>query len=369
MRFRKKAKLFPGVYLNFSKSGISTTIEVPGASINIGSKGAYLNTGIPGTGIYNRQRIDIETEDRTPEPTPTPTEQPFNIPIPVDAKKIKSQKAEATTSKGLGELKKTLIACYGERRLLVDEIKSQKRKLGWAIFLLDLSYIIIVGFFVKWFKENRNEAKEYLLNLEDQLKNCYINLDLKIYPELEKKYENLRSSFKQLSQCNKIWDITSVASVDRYTTRSAASTSITREQVKFGFRELDILRSKYNAMYLQNANGGDMFFYPAFIAIVEGKNFGLVDVRDIEFDCVAHRFVEEERVPSDAKIVDRTWAKVNKNGSPDRRFKDNYEIPICKYGELEMKSNTGLYEAYTFSNYQAFEDFANKLDNYKASMK
>lgn len=369
MRFRRKAKLFPGVYLNFSKSGISTTIGVPGASINIGSKGAYLNTGIPGTGIYNRQRIDVGTDDRAPEPAPTPIEQPFNIPISSDAKEIKSHKAETTTSEGLGELKKTLVDCYGERRELVDEIKSQKSKLGWANFLLGLSYVIIVGFFVKWFKENRNEAKEYLLNLEHQLKNCYVNLDLKIDPELEKRYENLRSSFEQLSQCNKIWDMTSIASVDRYTTRSAASTSITRQLVKFGFRELDILRSKYNAMYLQNANGGDMYFYPAFIAIVEGKNFGIVDIRDIEFDCVAQRFVEEERVPSDAKIVDRTWAKVNKNGSPDRRFKDNYEIPICQYGELEMKSNTGLHEAYAFSNYQAFEGFANKLDNYKTSMK
>lgn len=53
MRFRRKAKLFPGVYLNFSKSGISTTIGVPGASINLGKQGTYLNTGIPGTGLYD----------------------------------------------------------------------------------------------------------------------------------------------------------------------------------------------------------------------------------------------------------------------------------------------------------------------------
>jgi len=58
MRFRRRAKLFPGVYLNFSKTGISTTIGVRGASINIGNKGTYLNTGIPGTGLYDRQRID-----------------------------------------------------------------------------------------------------------------------------------------------------------------------------------------------------------------------------------------------------------------------------------------------------------------------
>lgn len=369
MRFRRRAKLFPGVYLNFSKSGISTTIGVPGASINIGTKGTYLNTGIPGTGLYNRERIGSGSGKQTHEPKPIQDEQPINFQIPDDAKEIKSQKVETTTSDGLGNLKKTLVDCYRERQELSDEIKSEKRKLPWANFMLGLSYVFIIGFFVKWFKRNRNEAKEYLLDLEAQLKNCYVNLDLKIDHELQERYHHLRNSFEKLSLCHKIWDMTSIASVDRFSTRSAASVSITREQVKFGFRKLDVVRSKFDAMYLQNANGGDMYFYPAFIAIVEGKNFGLVDIRDIDFHFVQQRFVEEEQVPSDAKIVDRTWAKVNKNGTQDKRFKDNYEIPVCQYGKLEMKSNTGLHEAYAFSNYQAFEDFANKLDDYKTSMK
>ena len=55
--FRRRVRLLPGVTLNFSKSGISTTIGPKGASINLGKKGAYRNLGLPGTGIYSRQRI------------------------------------------------------------------------------------------------------------------------------------------------------------------------------------------------------------------------------------------------------------------------------------------------------------------------
>ncbi|MCC8067696.1 MAG: DUF4236 domain-containing protein [Clostridiales bacterium] len=55
--YRKRVKLMPGVTLNFSKSGMSTTIGGKVASVNIGKKGTYLNTGIPGTGIYCRQKI------------------------------------------------------------------------------------------------------------------------------------------------------------------------------------------------------------------------------------------------------------------------------------------------------------------------
>ena len=56
-RYRKRIKIAPGIHLNVSKSGISTTIGPRGASVNFGKNGTYVNTGIPGTGLYNRQKI------------------------------------------------------------------------------------------------------------------------------------------------------------------------------------------------------------------------------------------------------------------------------------------------------------------------
>ena len=55
--YRKRVTVAPGVKLNISKKGVSTTFGVRGASINVGEKGVYLNTGIPGTGFYRRQKI------------------------------------------------------------------------------------------------------------------------------------------------------------------------------------------------------------------------------------------------------------------------------------------------------------------------
>lgn len=49
-RFRKSVQLFPGVRLNFSRSGVSTTIGVRGAGVTIGPRGTYANVGLPGTG-------------------------------------------------------------------------------------------------------------------------------------------------------------------------------------------------------------------------------------------------------------------------------------------------------------------------------
>ena len=59
MRFRKSIKVTKGVKLNLSKTGASFTLGsgLP-VSLNVGNKGAYLNWSIPGTGVYDRVRLD-----------------------------------------------------------------------------------------------------------------------------------------------------------------------------------------------------------------------------------------------------------------------------------------------------------------------
>ena len=56
------------------------------------------------------------------------------------------------------------------------------------------------------------------------------------------------------------------------------------------------------------------------------------------------RFIEKEGVPSDAKVVGRTWQYVNKNGGPDRRFNNNRKLPIALYEEIHFASASGLNE-------------------------
>ena len=55
--FRKRIKIAPGVNLNLSKGGISTSFGVKGASVSVGKRGVYINNGLPGTGIYKRTKI------------------------------------------------------------------------------------------------------------------------------------------------------------------------------------------------------------------------------------------------------------------------------------------------------------------------
>ena len=55
--YRKRIKIAPGIHLNLSKGGVSTSIGPKGAKISIGKNGTYLNTSVPGSGLYSRQKI------------------------------------------------------------------------------------------------------------------------------------------------------------------------------------------------------------------------------------------------------------------------------------------------------------------------
>lgn len=51
LRFRKRIKILPGVHINLSRSGVSTSFGVRGASITKGHGQTRTNLGIPGSGI------------------------------------------------------------------------------------------------------------------------------------------------------------------------------------------------------------------------------------------------------------------------------------------------------------------------------
>jgi hypothetical protein len=50
-RFQRRLKILPGISLNISKSGISTSIGTRGAKVTLGHGKVRTTVGIPGTGI------------------------------------------------------------------------------------------------------------------------------------------------------------------------------------------------------------------------------------------------------------------------------------------------------------------------------
>ncbi len=74
IRFRRTLKVAPGVKLNFSKSGISTTVGPKGFHFTFGKRGVRRTVSIPGTGVSevdyvkkNETEAQKEGEERKEE--------------------------------------------------------------------------------------------------------------------------------------------------------------------------------------------------------------------------------------------------------------------------------------------------------------
>jgi len=69
-RIRKSFKIAPGIRLNVSKSGLSTSIGGKGATVNLSKRGTKVTNSIPGTGISISKLYGGGKTAKTPNAAP-----------------------------------------------------------------------------------------------------------------------------------------------------------------------------------------------------------------------------------------------------------------------------------------------------------
>ena len=361
--YRKRIKIIPRVHLNFSKSGISTSIGVRGASVTFSNSGTYLNTGIPGTGLYNRQKLSNSND--------TPVDSVYTSPLDDN---IFSADVQEITSQDMQGIKEAIIAAHEQRLDLKRDLAKINLSTTVSYLSLAFSCILIFGLFNKKVRDNIKASirtkKDVAQKVKEQINNSYVGLEIDFDPDIGQKYLKVVDSFKILCTSHRIWDVVSAHYQDRVVARSSASTIVRKTEVKFGTKSISDIKMKYESLLFKNANGADLYFYPSFIVMYSSsKKFAVIGLDEIEFSHSFVRFTETGSVPSDSKIIDRTWAKVNKNGTPDKRFKGNYQIPVVRYGEITLRTATGLHEEYEFSNYEYCSEFGEAFKDYQSIIK
>ncbi|MBB6271233.1 hypothetical protein HDF26_001660 [Pedobacter cryoconitis] len=324
--FHKQIKLIPGVHMNLSKSGLS--IIIGAEAIN---------------NLY--------------EPSGT-----INPVFSTDVHPIKTP--------GIPGVKEAVILSRQQRKELRNDLLSTQTSLRISQFKLIISHLLLYGFIIRTIPEHLKTdiktQRETIKQISEEIENCYVSLDINFEPEIRIKYDQLVNAFKKLMSSHQIWHITNTHFQDRVAARSSASTTVDKKNVKFFFRSLPDIRSDFQALYFQTTNGADLYFYPGFIVIQSsGLDFEIISIEEINLQQSSIRFTEAGAVPPDSKIIGTTWFKVNKNGTPDRRFNDNYQIPIVQYGELRLLTNNRFNAEFELSNYESTEQFSSIFKEYQ----
>lgn len=356
LKFRKRITVFPWFRLNFSKSWISSTLWVKGLNVNFNKTWNYLNLWQPWSGIYDRIKIWWNAESNKWD-----TADEINSDnIWFLENEIKSLDVWKMSDEIWEQIKSDIRDSYKQKR----QLKKDMLIVRFKVLFLWVLYYLCFWFLLKQYKDYFNESKNLLKELLNVYNNISINLDFNFDSESEILFNDLKDSFNSLLKVNKIWDITSTKQNDWISDRSWASSLLTRSLTWINGSELDFIKTDEKAFKFINKNGGDIFIYPWYVIINKWVNLDIFDIRKLNINYYRNRFIEEEKVCKDSIVLDYTWKYVNKTWTPDKRFSNNFQIPIVEYWNILFESDTWMCEEFCFSSSDLLMNFWEKLDNY-----
>lgn len=175
-----------------------------------------------------------------------------------------------------------------------------------------------------------------------------------------KVYQEFGRHFKSFAASSRVWQYLNAQQVSDYKRNAGAGKLIKRTPVG-GIAQhhapLPYFETNVTIPYVK-LNRLELFFLPERLLIRRGNTFAAVFYKNLRISGSTTRFIEDEGVPYDAQVVDKTWRFVNKSGGPDRRFNNNRQLPICAYSEYTLRSDSGIYEVITTSKTGAMDGLA-----------
>lgn len=341
---------------NLSKSGIGVSGGIAGLRLGTGPRGHYIHMGRGG--LYFRKSLNIPRTQATPcaeKPRSSPSPQPFgqvSDPTVGPMVEIESASVAAMTDSTSADLLREL---------------NEKRKLGRFTPVSVAAGAIVIA--IAWW--NGAPAWVTLLAVslagagvwwssqKDQLRKTTVVL-YELDPDAESRYEALYGAARLLAGCRSLWHIEGQGQVRDRKYHAGASAVVKRSDTRLTVGTPPFMRCNVEVPLLA-VGRQTLAFMPDRLLVFEAAAVGAVSYGDLRMAVSATRFIEDGAPPSDATVVDRTWRYVNKSGGPDKRFKDNRELPICAYEEIHFSSPTGLNEVVQASKRGVGEPLAQAL--------
>lgn len=180
----------------------------------------------------------------------------------------------------------------------------------------------------------------------------------------QKKFDALNEFLVELGNNKRLWQIGSSIKVYNTKYNAGAGNNVSRTRISIVKRMPWYIKHNID-VYCLNLKNEKIFFTPDRMLIF--KNMGGVGCRrynDMVAGFSTTNFVETEMVPRDAEIVRYTWRYVNKSGGPDKRFNNNRQIPVCKYGEISLESEDGINILLECSNHNLMYSIQDKFKEF-----
>ena len=344
-RYRKSINLGGGFRINLSKSGVGYSWGTKGYRITKTAKGTTRRTySIPGTGLsYTEEsggRSNRQTGNRNTNRAPSqPAYQSLNVS---DERVIES--ADISQFK---QVEQGNVSSAVERVI----------RLNWIGTILLWGTLLAFGNPVFWLLPVAGVILKVVARTSGRI-------DLEYSFDAEKEEEHLRrmDAWQLLVEGDKEWQILTEQQNTNIRNHAGATRSLKRDECKITKGHPFYIKTNVDTIQVVLHNKESLIILPDKVLFVRKRKVGAIDYTDFIINVSSTRFVESDPVPKDAQIVGQTWQYVNKNGTPDRRHKDNKQFPVCMYGQITLRSASGLNVELHISNLQNALDFAELIN-------
>lgn len=350
---RKSLSVGP-LRFNLSKSGIGVSAGIKGFRVGAIPRGNYVHMGRGG--LY--YRATLPGSQKTHQFKNELNEPWENIPI------LNQQTHESLKEIESGSV---LNMTDSSSASLLEEINGKLRKIrirpivatisiigvlviinaGGPALLSVLAFLVGLGITIfTFYRDQLSKSVVLFYDLEDNI---------------EKAYQALHDAFEEISRCSKIWHIEAEGQVKDWKRHSGANSVVQRKAISLKKKLPPYLKTNI-AVPMIPIGRQALYFFPDRLLVFDKSTVGAVSYDTLEINLGQTRFIESGTVPGDANVVDHTWKYVNKKGGPDKRFKDNRELPIALYEDVYFKSNSGLNELIQLSRLNSASKFKEAIE-------
>lgn len=313
---RKTVKAGP-FRVGLSRSGIGISTGVPGLRVGAGPRGSYIRVGAHG--VYYRQTLSQpKGRSRTVARLSPPQYPPRALP----GDEVLLQDVTGATTVELADASPSELITH------LNEA-ARYRSLLLLVILLCLPVVTI--------------PLAVVLRAKDKARRTVV-----VFYEVEgssaARFQDLVDSFVAMEQCAAHWHVTAqgaVVSTRQYKINAGASSLLNRDRGRTNLAGPPVFASNIAVPSL-HASKRSVYFLPDRVLVRDGHYYADMPYQHCRITGAATRFIETGQVPADAEQVGTTWKYVNKKGGPDRRYKNNPQLPIMRYGELTLTAPQGF---------------------------
>ncbi len=338
-RIRKSIKAGPFRF-NLSGSGVGVSVGIPGLRVGTGPRGNYVHVG--GSGLYYRATLPSR-----PRPSPGP-----NVPPPRQAPPQPAGRGPERFERI--ESADVLAMTDASASGLLDQIRAAETRTTMAplagIVAVFTVMLLLAGEAPGWLAVAAaliGAGAGAWLHVRDLAgRNVVLFYDLE--PDARAAYEDVHVAFARLAGAHGAWNVQARADTEDLRRNAGASQLVQRQPVRLGMGVPAVIRTNVDVPAIP-CGAETLHFFPDRLLVSSRRGIGAVPYDQLEITVEAHPFIEEERVPADASQVGTTWRYVNRNGTPDRRFADNRQLPVLLYEQVAFTSPSGLREVLQLS--------------------